>query len=296
MSLMRSLIFRGAVFFASVSACWSSEFSSVKEAVAVVQDKDSQNWTRRQEAESYLLKNQEDSLPVLTRAVKKKEEGWINCAYILAKSEDPAVVPLFIDLVRENFFLKEADGSRMEFGFASKNGSELRTNQYGAVLASLLGLIGDAKAIPVLKEVAKQGDPEVQRSAYKALYELGDLSFDQIFEIAKTADPSVRMPDIVIRVIHALNHSNPKRAIALYDRVIDDFPMESYEVASAHYLKIQCYRNLKDFDRALKQCDVVLKVVKFENLTEQMAGMKAEISKSAQQDAAEQPATAVESK
>lgn len=293
---MRSLIFRGAVFLASVSASWSSEFSSVEEAVAIVQDEDSQNWKRQQEAEAYLLKNQEDSLPVLTRALKEKKEGWISCAYILAETDDPAVVPLFIDLVRKNFFLKEPDGSRMEFGFASKNGSEMRTNQYGAVLASLLGSIGDAQAIPVLKEAVKQGDPEVQRSAYKALYELGDLSFDQIFEIAKTADPSVRMPDIVIGVIHALNYSNPKRAISLYDRVIDDFPMESYEVASAHYWKIQCYRNLKNFDRALEQCDVVLKVVKFENITEQMAGMKAEISKSAEQDAAEQPATAVESK
>jgi tetratricopeptide (TPR) repeat protein len=282
MNLMRSSIFRGAIFLASVSASWSSEFSSVEEAVALVQDEDSQNWTRQQEAEAYLLKNQKDSLPILMRAVKKKEEGWIACAYILAKSENQAVVPLFIDLVRKNFFVKETDGSRMEFGFASKNGCETITNQYGAVLASLLGSIGDAQAIAVLKEAAKQGDPEVQGSAYKALCELGEISFDEIFDIAKTADPATRLPDILIGVIDDLNHSNPKRAVALYDRVIAEFPKESYEVASAHYWKIQCYRNLKNFDRALEQCDVVLKVVKFENLTEQMAGMKAEISKSAQ--------------
>ncbi|GEM_PF-2784209 len=277
MNPKRSTVFGVAALLASASISCSGEVTSIEEAIAVIQDENSEDLKRDQEAEEYLSKNQKASLPVLMRIVKNKEAGWISCAFILEKSEDPDVVPLFIDLVRKNFFMKEADGSRMEFGFALKNGSELVTNQYGAVLVSLLGSIGDPQALPVLKDAAKHGDPEVQRNAYQALYELGAISFDEIFEFAKTADPSVRMPDIVMGVINGLIHRDPERAVGLYDRVIDEFPKESYEVAGAHYWKIQCYRNLKKFDRALAQCDVVLKVVKFENLTEQMAGMRTEI-------------------
>jgi tetratricopeptide (TPR) repeat protein len=283
MNPMLPLVFGVAVLLAGVSISCAGEVSSVEEAVAVIKDEKSENWKRHQEAEQYLLKNQEGSLPVLMRIVRNQEDGWISCAFILEKSKEPAVVPLFIDLVRKNFFMKEADGSRMMFGFASKNGCEMITNQYGAVLASLLGSIGDARAIPVLKEATTQGDPEVQRSAYGALYELGNISIDDIFQIAKSADPSLRMPDLLMGVINALHHSNPERAIKLYDRVIAELPKESYEVASAHYWKIQCFQNLKEFDRALEQCEVVLKVVKFENLTKQIAGMRTEISKAAQQ-------------
>ena len=97
-------------------------------------------------------------------------------------------------------------------------------------------------------------------------------------------------------VINPLHHSNPRRAVKLYDRVIRELPQESYEVASAHYWKIQCFQNLKQFSRALEQCAVVLKVVKFDNLTQQMAGMRAEISQAAQQGAAGQPTVRPESK
>lgn len=296
MNPIRSSVFGAAFLLAGVSISCAGEFSSLKEAFAVIQDEKSEDWKRQHEAEQYVLKNQEVSLPVLMRIVRNKEEGWISCASILEKSEAPAVVPLFMDLVRKNFFMKEADGSRMKFGFATKNGCEMITNQYGAVLASHLGSIGDAQAIPVLKEAVKQGDSEVQRSAYGALYELGDISIDQMFEIAKSADPSLRMPDLLMGIIHALNHRNPERAIKLYDRVITELPKESYEVASAHYWKIQCFQNLKQFSRALEQCAVVLKVVKFDNLTQQMAGMRAEISQAAQQGAAGQPTVRPESK
>lgn len=255
----------------------------MQEAIAVIRDENSKDWKRLQEAQEYLLKSPEDSLPVLMGMVKNQEDGWTTAAYTLVKSKDPQVVPLYTGLVRENLFLKEADGSRMKFGFDSVNGCEVRMNHFGSVLASLLGSIGDLRAIPVLKEAVKRGDPEVQRSAYKALYELGELSVDEMFEIAKTAEPSVRMPGLVVEIIHALNNVNPERAVELYDRVIAEFPEASYEVASAHYWKIQCFRNLKEFDRALKQCDVVLEVVEFENLTGQIPGMRAEISKSAQQ-------------
>ncbi len=286
MNSLRSSVFGVAVLLAGVSTSWAGEFSSLKEALAVIQDEKSEDWKREQEAAQYVLKNQEESLPVLMRIVRNQEAGWISCASILEKSEEPAVVPLFMDLVRNHCFMKEADGSRMKFGFATKNGCEMITNQYGAVLASHLGSMGDARAIPVLKEAVKRGDAEVQRSAYGALYELGDLSIDQMFEIAKSADSSLRMPDLLMGIIHALNHRQPERAIKLYDRVIAEFPKESYEVASAHYWKIQCFQNLKEFERALEQCAVVLKVVKFENLTQQMAGMRAEISKAVPQGAA----------
>ena len=282
---MLSSVFAVALLLTSISISCSGEVSNVKEAFAVIKAEKSEDWKGRQEAEQYLLKHQKDSLPVLIGIVRNKEDGWMSCALILEKSKEPAVVPLFMDLVRKNFFMKEADGSRMKFGFSSKNGCEMITNQYGATLASLLGSIGDARAIPILKEATKQGDPAVQRSAYGALYALGNISIDEIFQIAKTGDPESQMPDFLMGIIHALHHSNPKRAVKLYDRVIRELPKESYEVASAHYSKIQCFQILKEFDRALEQCDIVLKVVKFENLTKQMAGMRAEISKAAQQAA-----------
>jgi len=94
MNSLRSSVFGVAVLLAGVSTSWAAEFSSLKEALAVIQDEKSEDWKREQEAAQYVLKNQEESLPVLMRIVRNQEAGWISCASILEKSEEPAVVPL----------------------------------------------------------------------------------------------------------------------------------------------------------------------------------------------------------
>jgi hypothetical protein len=97
-------------------------------------------------------------------------------------------------------------------------------------------------------------------------------------------------------IIENVKSRDPASAIKLYDRVIAELPVESSQVATAQYMKIGCYRDLNEYDHALEQCDVVSKMLKFENYKQQMPGLRERIKKQAEQGGAGQPATAPESK
>jgi hypothetical protein len=233
----------------------------------------------------------------MMKAVENRQDGWRSCAYGLARSKDPEVATLFIKLLRQNFYLKEADGSRKTFGFGSKNGCDLETCDYGSALASFLGIVGDKRAIPVLKEAVNQGDESVQARAYYALCKLKEISFEELIKIVKNTEDH---PDVLLQVpmgiISGVRSQDPASAIKLYDRIIAELPVESYQVATAQYMKIGCYRDLKEYDHALEQCDVVSKMWKFDNYKQQMPGMRARLKKLAEQDGADQSATSLESK
>ena len=148
-----------------------------------------------------------------------------------------------------------------------------------------LGSIGDKRAIPVLKEAVIKGDSSVQASAYGALYRLGEFSFAELLGVVQGAsDPWREIDQEVVGIIDEVRSRDSKRAIELYDRVIAELPEDSYAVANAHYWKISCYQDLKQYDRALLQCDALLKKTNFTNYTQQVPRMRAKIIKLAQED------------
>lgn len=276
MNPIRSTFVGIAMLACGMSPSFSAEFSKVQEAIAVFQDESLDDWKLKTNAEEYLLQHQKESLPILMRIVTNQEPGWVYSAYALANSKSPEVVPFFIRVCKDNFFLKDADGRRKVFGFGSKNGCEVVPNHYGSVLASLLGSLGDKRAIPVLQEAAAQGDSAVQKSSYAALHELDAITLDELFRVAKSSsDPGMGVNDAILEIIQGLEDA--ALAVTLYDRVIAEYPADSYAVASAHYWKVGRYKQLKQYDKALEQCALVSTLTKYPNLVEQMPAYQNEI-------------------
>jgi hypothetical protein len=265
-------------------------------------DLDPGDWKLIQDAEAYVLKHH----AVLVRIVTNKEDGWLSCVYALGRSKNPEIVPLYIRLIRQNFYLKEADGSRMAFGYGSKNGCGEILNEYGSILAYQLGAFGDKRAVSALREAVAQGDSAVRKSAYCSLFKLGEYSFDEILAMlgeisfwaelgATVTDPDGPSPDTVMAIISEVRSRDPERAVELYDRIISKLPARSREVACAHFSKILCYEDLKKYDLALKQCEVVLQKSKLEDYTKRIPEMRDRITQQAQ-DSADQPASAPKKK
>lgn len=246
-------------------------YASVSEAIAALAGRaDDSRWA----AVEYLAKHPEESVPRLLMMVEKQEKGWIFASEALVQSRDKAVVPAYIELLRANFYEKEADGSKKQYGYGTKNGCSIGPFLYGGVLAEHLGRMGDPRAMPVLRAAATQGDYEVRQRAYEALYRLGGLSLDELFGMAKkNADPDARIPDIIERVGWRSIGQDTRFAIKVFDRVIAELSNEEYLVASAHYWKVHCFEALKQYDEAVRECGEVMKFSRFENLTSQMRTM-----------------------
>jgi hypothetical protein len=306
MNYVRFPLFGIFAFLLGTSASNSGELSDLAEAAELVYFFDSEyagnpakrpqlqpeDLERIQQAEKDLLTHQ----AVLMRAVENKEDGWHIFAYGLKRSKDPEVTAFFIRQVQQNFYVKEADGSRMEFGFGAKNGCEEISNELGSVLAIHLGAIGDKRAVPALREAIKQGDSAVRESAYRALFRLGEYSFAEILnklgEIsfwedagATVTNPDGPSPDTVMAMIEDVRSRDSERAIGLYDQIIGKFPARSPEVACAHFSKILCYEDLQKHDLALKQCEVALQKVRLQDYAKKIPEIRNRITKRAQQDA-----------
>jgi tetratricopeptide (TPR) repeat protein len=317
MNYVRFSLLGVVAFLFGTSASYSGELSALAEAAELVHFFDSEyagkpaklqqlqpeDLERIHQAEKDMLAHQ----AVLMRAVENKENGWNIFAYGLMRSKNPEVTAFFIRLVQQNLYLKEADGSRMEFGFGAKNGCEEMSNDLGSVLAFYLGSIGDKRAVPTLREAVKQGDSAVRDSAYRALFRLGEYSFEEILdklgELSFWEDAGVTVtnpdgpsPNTVMAIIEDVRSRDSERAIGLYDQIIGKFPARSPEVARAHFSKILCYEDLKKHDLALRQCEVALQKVKLQDYTKRIPKIRNRITKLAQQDGADQPATAPESK
>jgi len=192
--------------------------------------------------------------------VERKEKGWIHASAALTRTKDERVAPFYINLLRNNYYEKEKDGTRKQFGLGTKNGCEVWPFLYGGVLARALGTMGDKRAIPVLKEAAKEGDSEVRRRAYEALYKLEALSLDDLFDMAKKdADPQANVVSIIEGIGWASIHSDTPHALKVFDRIIAELPKHEQGVAGAHFWKVQCFTLLKQYDRAIQECDEVMK-------------------------------------
>ena len=244
------------------------QYSSADEAIAALAGPPSNaKWA----AVEYLAKHPEGSVPRLEQMVIKQEKAWIYASAALVRSKDPRVLPLYIDLQRDNFYVKEADGTRMQFGLGSKNGCLAWSNFFGSILAGDLGRLGDKRAIPVLREAVAQGDSGVRQAAYEALYRLGDLSLDDLFDLAKKGrEPGMNIADIIEKIGWEYMYEDPRLAIKVFDRIIAELPSHEREVAGAHFWKVQCFEMLQEYDDAIQECQEVMKFSQFDNLTHQI--------------------------
>jgi len=270
--LKAAIRFSLTVLCIGLLSCFVSpqEFKDVNEAAKALENTD---WKVKDAAADYLLKNQKESVPLLKKLIKNKQSGWITAIFTLTKIKDESVLPFYIKLLEGNFYNKDENGKRIIYGFGSPNGCIVNRNQYGGILAYSLGQIGDERAVPVLREALKQGDEEVKQHAYFALYKLKDISIEDFFAIVDT-EKEVKIVSLISQIGGENIHSNTNFAIEIFDRIIQRFPQERYAVASAHFSKIQCFELLKQYDKALKECDEVLRFPEFENLTEQVVQKK----------------------
>jgi len=270
--LKAAIRFSLTVLCIGLLSCFVSaqEFKDVNEAAKALENTD---WKVKDAAADYLLKNQKESVPLLKKLIKNKQSGWITAIFTLTKIKDESVLPFYIKLLEGNFYNKDENGKRIIYGFGSPNGCIVNRNQYGGILAYSLGQIGDERAVPVLREALKQGDEEVKQHAYFALYKLKDISIEDFFAIVDT-EKEVKIVSLISQIGGENIHSNTNFAIEIFDRIIQRFPQERYAVASAHFSKIQCFELLKQYDKALEECDEVLKFSDFENLTEQIKQKK----------------------
>lgn len=251
------------------------EYASVEDAIAALAGPAIRS---QMTAAKYLAQHPDQSVRPLMTLVEKREKGWIFGCSALSKCRDERVVPFFVRLLRNNFYEKEADGTRKQYGFGSTNGCMVFPFLYGGVLARTLGEMGDKQAIPVLKEAIKEGDAEVKLKAYLALYKLGGLSLDELFDVAKkNSDPRMNFTDTIVGVGWSSIHSDSPFALVVFDRIIRELPDQKYAVASAHYWKIQCFELRKHYTAALLECDEVMKFPEFPNLTRQMGERRAKL-------------------
>lgn len=248
----------------------AQEFSNIDEAVQALKSKD---WKIKDKAADYLAQNSKESIPVLKKIIKIKDDGWITAMFTLGRTKDESVAPFYIKLLENNFYNKDKNGKRIEYGLGSPFGCIVEPNRYGGDLAFWLGEIGDERAIPVLREALKQGDHEVRTHAYSALYKLKGISLEDFFKIVET-EKEVNILSLISAIGRQNIHSNISFAIEIFDRIIQEFPQAQYEVAAAHFSKIQCFELLEQFDKALEECDEVLKYPEFENLTKQVVEKK----------------------
>ncbi len=193
--------------------------------------------------------------------------------YALNEISKETAATFYIKLLENNFYEKEKTGKRKLYGLGSNNGCIAFGYIYGSALAQNLGWLGDKRAIPVLQEALKQGDYEVRKQAVKALYNLENISLQELFEMAKQ-EKEVDVAEIIMSVGWENIHSKTEFAIEIFDQIIRDFPNDKYKTASAHFWKIQCYELLQMFDKALLECEEVLKFPEFENLTKQVEERK----------------------
>ncbi|HZI56109.1 MAG TPA: HEAT repeat domain-containing protein [Verrucomicrobiae bacterium] len=248
----------------AISAFSQAQFGSTDEAInALSKDSPNAQWNAAQ----YLAAHPNESIPQLFRIVERQEPGWVYALTAIARSKDVRALPFLTHLLADNFFLKEADGTRKIFGLGTQNGCLVLPNLFGSGLADALGDLGDPRAIPALREAVEQGDARVRRSAYAALYKLGGVSLDDLFSFG--SETQADLWDVLEDIGQRATESDPRFAISVFDRIIARFSDDPHRVASAHFWKMDIFEYAKDYDAALREADEVIQFTQYENLTRQ---------------------------
>ena len=249
----------------AISAFPQAQFGSANEALNALSSGSPNEWN----AVQYLAAHPNESIPQLFRIVERQEPGWVYASVAIARSKDVRALPFLTHLLADNFFLKEADGTRMIFGLGTKNGCFALPNLLGSVLADALGNLGDPRAIPTLREAVVQGDARVRRSAYAALYKLGGVSLDDLFSLGN--ETQAELWDVLEGIGIGAMESDPHFAISVLDRIIARFSDDPHRVVGAHFWKMHIFEYAKDYDAALREADKVIQFAGYENLTSDRA-------------------------
>jgi tetratricopeptide (TPR) repeat protein len=255
----------------------AQDFKDTREALTALKSKDfNESW----KAMEYLAARPKESTAALMRLVEKKADGWILAMQALARTRQEKVILFYIRLLQENFYNKEESGQRIQYGMGSKYGCTVLSNIYGSVLARHLGELGDARAIPVLKQALIEGDSQLKEKAYWSLYKLGAFSLDDLFQLGKGEDnPGVRIREIIMQIGWEDTYTRPDFALEIFQRVVSEFPNEDYYVASAYFWQAQCFALIKQYDRAIQACNEVLKYPQFNDMVVQATKQREELIK-----------------
>lgn len=224
----------------------TEDFTDVAHALAVFQGPGS-GLNDSIKAKNYLIEHSEESIDPLLEIVKTRDYSWQTAGHALAKTKNEKVLYTFIELLADNHFETEADGSRRLFA---------KGVSYGGNIAKFLGKMGDERAIQALRDAVDQGDHQVRWAAIKALYYLGDLSMDQLFEMGIN-EGYHSTGTVILGIAYDDKYSDPAYILTVLDRFIETFPEEEFEVSLAHGYKAYCYDYLGQYPEALREIDVV---------------------------------------
>ncbi len=222
----------------------------VAKALAIFQDPTADFKTSRK-AWDYLEEHPNESTSPLLAVVKTKGNSWQSAGHILAKTKNDDVLYTFIELLADNLFETEADGSRR----LSPKGVS-----YGGNIAEFLGEMGDKRAIPVLRNAVDKGDHQVRWAAIEALYYLGDISMDQLFKMGVNEGYS-STGHVILSIAWNDAYSDPAFILTVLDRFLETFPEEEFEVSLAHRYKMNCYDYLGKYDEALREADIIFEML-----------------------------------
>ena len=168
-----TLLFVGYAFSSPFKKGESALSTEVIEAPEIFHQED-ESFKTRSKALDYLEEHVEEAIDPLLEIVKTKGYRWQSVGRILARSKSEKVLNVYLELLTNNLFETETDGSRRLWA---------KGVSYGGNIAKFLGEMGDERAIQALRDAVDQGDHQVRWAAIKALYYLGDLSMDQLFEM-----------------------------------------------------------------------------------------------------------------
>lgn len=230
-------------------------FTDVTHALAVYQTRRN-DFNTNLKASTYLREHPKESIAPLLEVVKTKGYKWQSCGSILAKTKEEQVLYAYQDLLAENMFETKADGSRKL--------SAPRGVSYGGNIAKFLGEMGDERAIPVLRNAVDQGDHQVRRAAIEALYYLGDISMDQLLEMGVNEGYDSTGP-VILSIAWNDKYSSPAYILFVLDCYINSFPDQTHGINIAHRYKVDCYDYLGKYDQALKEADLVLKLLGYQD-------------------------------
>jgi hypothetical protein len=228
----------------------TEDFTNTAHALAVFQGPSS-GLNASIKAKNYLIEHSEESTDPLLEIVTTRDYSWQTAGHALAKTKNDKVLYTFIELLADNLFETEADGSRRP----SPKGVS-----YGGNIAEFLGEMGDERAVPSLWNAVEHGDRIVRWNALEALYYLGDLSMDQLFEMS-VSEGYHSTGHVILSIASNDAHPEPAFILTVLDRFIETFPGEEFEVSLAHRYKMRCYDYLGKYDEALREADIVFEML-----------------------------------
>jgi len=250
-----------------------ASFASTAAAMEALKGKGELKW----EASKY-LKGHRECVPELERLVETKHPAGLIAMFTLTGIGGDEVVAFYVDLLSRNLYETDAKGKRIEYGYGKPGGCCKPEYLYGQAIVMQLGRLRSKRAEPVLRKAWADSDPAVRQEVPQALYEIGAMTRDELFDAARQEGPD---KPVYYRALESIArdmmYDKPDEAIAILRRITDSADADSGAVETAHFWLIGCYEAKKQYDKALEECRWITKKSQAQNLVEQMPSRQAEI-------------------